>query len=145
VLGFAPASERISVERVLAKAVFIPRLHPHLSKTMGIPVIHSLLALAPPSPNASPEDAKRAMMMQVGMIVFMLVIFWVLLIRPQQKKAKEQADLLKGLKAGDKVITTAGIIGIVTSVRDDSVTLRSADTKLEFQKASISQIVERAA
>lgn len=112
---------------------------------MGIPVIHSLLALAPPSPNASPEDAKRAMMMQVGMIVFMLVIFWVLLIRPQQKKAKEQADLLKGLKAGDKVITTAGIIGIVTSVRDDSVTLRSADTKLEFQKASISQIVERAA
>ncbi|HAB18300.1 MAG TPA: preprotein translocase subunit YajC [Verrucomicrobiales bacterium] len=85
------------------------------------------------------------MLKQVGMIVFMLVIFWVLLIRPQQKKAKEQSALLKGLKAGDKVVTNAGIIGIVTSVRDDAVTLRSAETKLEVQKGSVSQIVERAA
>ena len=112
---------------------------------MGISAIHSLLALTPPAPNASPEDAKRAMLMQVGMIVFMLVIFWVLLIRPQQKKAREQSDLLKSLKSGDKVVTSSGIIGVVTSVRDDAVTVRSADTKLEFQKGSISQILERAA
>ncbi len=85
------------------------------------------------------------MLMQVGMIVFMLVIFWVLLIRPQQKKAREQAELLKNLKAGDKVVTSSGIIGIITSVRDDAVVLRSADTKLEFQKGSVSQIIERAA
>jgi preprotein translocase subunit YajC len=111
---------------------------------MGISAIHSLLALAPPDPNASPEDQKRAMLMQVGMIVFMLVIFWVLLIRPQQKKAREQSDLLKSLKSGDKVVTSSGIIGVVTSVRDDAVTVRSADTKLEFQKGSISQILERA-
>lgn len=83
-------------------------------------------------------------MMQVGMIVFMLVIFWVLLIRPQQKKAKEQADLLKNLKAGDKVVTSAGILGVVTSVRDDAVTLRSAETKIEVQKGSITQILESA-
>ena len=82
--------------------------------------------------------------MQVGMIVFMLVIFWVLLIRPQQKKAKEQADLLKNLKAGDKVVTSAGILGVVTSVRDDAVTLRSAETKIEVQKGSITQILESA-
>ncbi len=112
---------------------------------MGITAVHSLLALAPPAPNASPEDQKRAMLMQVGMIVFMLVIFWVMLIRPQQKKAREQSDLLKGLKAGDKVVTSSGIIGVVTSVRDDAVTLRSAETKIEFQKASIAQIVERSA
>lgn len=111
---------------------------------MGIPSIPYLLALAPPSPNASPADAKRAMLIQVGMIVFMLVIFWVLLIRPQQKKAREQSELLKSLKTGDRVVTSSGIIGIVTSVRDDAVTLRSADTKLEVQKGSVSQIVERA-
>ncbi|HRI12068.1 MAG TPA: preprotein translocase subunit YajC [Verrucomicrobiota bacterium] len=112
---------------------------------MGIPPVLYLLALGTPPGTTSPEDAKRVMLKQVGMIVFMLVIFWVLLIRPQQKKAKEQSALLKGLKAGDKVVTNAGIIGIVTSVRDDAVTLRSAETKLEVQKGSVSQIVERAA
>lgn len=85
------------------------------------------------------------MLMQLGMIVFMVVIFWVLLIRPQQKKAREQADLLKTLKAGDKVATTAGILGIITSVRDDAITLRSGETKLELQKASVTQILERGA
>ena len=112
---------------------------------MGFSVVDSLLALSPPAANASPEDAKRAMIMQVGMILFMVVIFWVMLIRPQQKKAKEQTELLKTLKAGDKVVTSSGIIGIVTSVRDDAVTLRSGETKLEFQKSAVSQIVERAA
>jgi len=112
---------------------------------MGIPSVSYLLSLAPPAPGASPEDAKRAMLMQVGMIVFMLVIFWVLLIRPQQKKAKEQADLLKALKVGDKVVTSSGLLGIVTSVRDEVVTLRSAESKLDVQKSSVVQILERAA
>ncbi|MBN8249099.1 MAG: preprotein translocase subunit YajC [Verrucomicrobia bacterium] len=101
--------------------------------------------MTPPSPNASPEEQKRAMLMQLGMIVFMVVIFWVLLIRPQQKKAREQADLLKTLKTGDKVATTSGILGIITSVRDDAITLRSGDTKLELQKAAVTQILERGA
>lgn len=102
-----------------------------------------LLALAPPAPGASPADAKRAMIMQFGMIAFMIVIFWVLLIRPQQKKAREQAELLKQVKAGDKVATSAGILGIVTSVRDDSVTIRSGESKLEVQKQAVTQILEK--
>ncbi|MCW5558388.1 MAG: preprotein translocase subunit YajC [Verrucomicrobiae bacterium] len=112
---------------------------------MELSPVHFLLSLAPPAPNASPEEQKRQMLMQVGMIVFMVVIFWVLLIRPQQKKAREQADLLKTLKAGDKVATTSGILGIITSVRDDAITLRSGDTKLELQKAAVTQILERGA
>lgn len=110
---------------------------------MGSLPLHLLLALAPPAPNASPEEQKRAMLMQLGMIVFMVVIFWVLLIRPQQKKAREQSALLKTLKTGDKVVTTSGILGVITSVRDDAITLRSADTKLEVQKGAVSQILER--
>ncbi len=83
-------------------------------------------------------------MMSIGMIVFMFVVMYVVVLRPQQKRAKEQAELLKALKVGDKVITASGIIGVVTSVRDDSVTIRSSDTKLEFQKTAITQITERA-
>lgn len=112
---------------------------------MGISIDHLLLALTPPAPNSSPEDQKRAMLMQLGMIVFMVVIFWVLLIRPQQKKSKEQADLLKTLKSGDKVATASGILGIITSVRDDAITIRSGDTKLELQKSAVTQILERGA
>ena len=93
-----------------------------------------------PAPGASPEEQKRAMLMQFGMIAFMIVIFYVMLIRPQQKQAKQQAALIKALKKGDKVVTSSGIIGVVTGIQDNAVTLRSADTKLEVQKSSISQV-----
>lgn len=85
------------------------------------------------------------MLVQFGMIGVMMVIFWVMLIRPQQKRAKEQASLLKGLKPGDKVATSAGIIGVVVSLKENTVTLRSADTKLEVTKNSITDVTERAA
>ena len=49
------------------------------------------------------------------------------------------------LKVGDKVVTSAGILRIVTSVRDEVVTVRSADSKLDVQKSSVVQILERAA
>ncbi|MFM7100055.1 MAG: preprotein translocase subunit YajC [Verrucomicrobiota bacterium] len=85
------------------------------------------------------------MLVQFGMIGVMMVIFWVMLIRPQQKRAKEHATLLKSLKPGDKVATSAGIIGVVVSLKENTVTLRSADTKLEVTKNSISDVTERAA
>lgn len=100
-------------------------------------VIPSLIALLG---EATPEDAKRANLYQMGIIAFMVVVFYVMIIRPQQKQAKQQADLVKGLKKGDKVVTTSGIIGVVTGIQDNAVTLRSADTKLEVLKSSISQV-----
>lgn len=103
------------------------------------------LLLAGGSPQgASPEDAKRAMLTQFGMIAFVFVVLYLTMIRPQSKKAKQQAELLKTLKAGDRVSTAAGILGVVTAVRDDSVTLRSADSKIEVQKSAVQTILERA-
>ena len=55
--------------------------------------------------------------------VGMLLIMYFLVIRPQQKKAKEQQTLLDGLKAGDEVVTSGGIIGKIKSVADTFVTL----------------------
>ncbi len=94
---------------------------------------------------ATQPDPRAQMMSTVGMAVLMMVVVWMMIIRPQQKKTKEQAELLKTLKAGDKVATSAGILGIVTSVRDDSVTLRSGESKLEVQKGTVTQIVEKSA
>jgi preprotein translocase subunit YajC len=76
-------------------------------------------------------------------IALMIFVFYFIMIRPQSKKAKEHAALLKTLRPGDKVVTGSGIIGTVVSVKDKSVALRSAETKLEVLKSTISEITER--
>ncbi len=105
----------------------------------------SLPSLATPIlAQATQPDPRAQMMSTVGMAIMMMIVVWFMIIRPQQKKTKEQNELLKTLKSGDKVATSAGILGIVTSVRDDSVTLRSGEAKMEVQKATVIQILEKA-
>lgn len=72
----------------------------------------------------------------------MIVVFYFLLIRPQQKQARQQDELRKGLKKGDKVVTTSGILAVVVGVKDKSVTIRSEETKLEILKSAVAQVVE---
>jgi preprotein translocase subunit YajC len=89
------------------------------------------------------ENQTGQMLKSFGMMAMILVVFWFLMIQPQRKKAKELETLLKTLKAGDKVITTSGIIGVVLSVKDKSVTLRSADTKIEILKSAVVEVTDR--
>ncbi len=60
-------------------------------------------------------------------LILMFVIFYFLLIRPQQKKAKEHQAMLGDLKKGDKVVTSGGIHGAITKVDDTDVTIEVAD------------------
>lgn len=76
-------------------------------------------------------------------LILLFIIFYFILIRPQQKKAKEQAEMLKTVKSGDKVVTSSGIIATVITVKEDSVSIRSADAKLEITKGAIAEIRER--
>jgi preprotein translocase subunit YajC len=71
-------------------------------------------------------------------LIFIFVIFYFLLIRPQQKKQKEHAKLVSSLKSGDRVVTTAGIHGLITNVKETTITLKVADNvKMEFDKAAV--------
>lgn len=71
-------------------------------------------------------------------LIFIFVIFYFLLIRPQQKKQKEHANLVASLKSGDRVITTAGIHGLITNVKENTVSLKVADNvKIEMDRAAI--------
>jgi preprotein translocase subunit YajC len=98
-----------------------------------------ILAMAPtPSTPGAPAQPPW---MQFLPMVLIVVVFYFILIRPQQKKAKQQAALLKGLKSGDKVGTASGIIGVVVTVKDNTVTLRSGDSKLEVSKISVTEII----
>ena len=72
-------------------------------------------------------------------IILMFVIFYFLLIRPQQKKSKDLQTMIAGIKKGDKVVTTGGILGVVSSLQDDYVvlTVGGSDTKMEVLKSAI--------
>ena len=75
-------------------------------------------------------------------MVLLVIVFYFVLIRPQQKRAKEQAKLISSIKAGDKVATTSGIVGVVINVKDTTITLKSFDAKMEVTKSSVTQILE---
>jgi preprotein translocase subunit YajC len=76
-------------------------------------------------------------------VVILFFVFYFMAIRPQSKKAKEHATMLKAMKAGDKVITSGGVVGTVVSVKEKTISIRSAETKLEILKSAISEITER--
>jgi preprotein translocase subunit YajC len=110
---------------------------------MNLPSLNAILALAtPPQPGQQPNP-KAQMIQMIGTFAIMGVIFYLLLIRPQQKRTKDQANLLKAIKAGDKIVTSGGIVGIVISVKEKTVSIRSADAKMEILKSAVSDILER--
>jgi preprotein translocase subunit YajC len=108
---------------------------------MNLNSTQTLLAQAGTPVTAQNPTAQTANF--VLMMVVMVVMFYFVLIRPQQKKAKEHAALLKNVKAGDRILTSSGIVGVVLTVKEKTLTLRSADTKLEITKAAIAEITER--
>ncbi len=75
--------------------------------------------------------------------VLIIVIFYVLLIRPQQKRQRQLQETIANLKTGDRVITNGGVIGVITTVRDTSFLIRSADKSiLEVARSAIAGIDE---
>jgi preprotein translocase subunit YajC len=83
-------------------------------------------------------------MMSYLLLPLMLVAFYFLLIRPQQKRAKEHQNLLSKLAAGDEVVTAGGILGRVTEVGDAFVTVEIAtNVRVKLQKSQITQLVPK--
>jgi preprotein translocase subunit YajC len=86
---------------------------------------------------AAPKDQ----MLGLLPLVAMFAIFYFLLIRPQQKRAKEHKAMLEALKKGDEVVTSAGMMGRVTALADDVVTVEVApDVKIKFQKSAVASV-----
>jgi len=81
---------------------------------------------------------------QFAPLIFIGVIFYFLLIRPQQKQRKEQQKLIEALKTGDKVVTSSGIYGLISNVKEKTVLLKVADNvKIEIDKAAVATVLER--
>ena len=93
-----------------------------------------MLAADPANPGQNP-------LMAILPMILLVVVFYFILIRPQQQRAKQQTKMLSTLKSGDKVVTSAGIIATAITVKEKTVMLRSADSKFEVTKASVTEII----
>ena len=85
-------------------------------------------------------------LIQMLPIVLILAVFYFLLIRPQQRRQRQLQETISTLKIGDRVVTTGGIIGVITTIRDTSFIIRSADKSiLEIARSAVAGVDEESA
>ena len=72
---------------------------------------------------ANAPSAGEAFMMNIGLIIVLVGMFYVLLIMPQQRRFKEHSEMLSALKKGDRVVTGGGLVGVIEKVVDDKEVL----------------------
>lgn len=84
-------------------------------------------------------------LMQMLPLAMILAVFYFLLIRPQQQKAKEHEDFVKGLKRGELVVTTSGLYGRVVELKDEEVLLEIApNVRVRYERSKIAAAVKAA-
>lgn len=99
-----------------------------------------MMAMGQPAGNGQPAAPWYVQMFPLFLLLF---AFYFAILRPQQKRQKAHDALMKTVKAGDKITTSSGIIGTVVTVKERTISIRSADTKLEVLKSAVSEITER--
>lgn len=104
-------------------------------------MLHFLLAqAATPAPAGAPFSGATTFIWMGAMIVIMYYV----MIRPQSKRQKEHQRLISSLKTGDRVVTTSGIHGMITNVKDTTVTVKVADNvKIEMDKSAVANVAAK--
>ncbi len=98
-----------------------------------------LFAQAQPSPGAGPG------LVSILPFIFIFVIMYYVMLRPQMKRQKEQTRLVSTLKTGDRVVTSSGIHGLISNVKDSTVIVKVADNvKIEMEKTAVTTVVKTA-
>ena len=96
------------------------------------------LAQQTPAPGAASQPD---IFVQLSPFLFMGVIFYFLLIRPQQKRQKQHQQLMANLKTGDRVVTSSGIHGLIANVKETTFLLKVADNvKIEVDKSAVAGV-----
>ena len=77
-------------------------------------------------------------------LILVFVVMWFFMIRPQQKKQKEHQAMIRAAKRGDKIVTSGGIMGVITKANDNDVEVEIAkDVKIQVMRHAISDIITR--
>lgn len=106
-------------------------------------LLQSLTAFFAFAPAPGGQKSPAPFWVQLFPLFLLFVLMYFLLIRPQQKKAKDHQELMKTLKRGDKIVTSSGIVGTIVAVKDKTLSIRTEDTKLEILKSAVSEVTER--
>ena len=97
-------------------------------------------AVAEAAPAAQQADPMTSLIFFGGMIL----IFYFILIRPQSKRAKEHRELVSQLSKGDEIVTNGGMLGKITDVNDQFVTLEVADNvQLKIQRQAVASVLPK--
>src|SRR5437868_7884970 len=76
-------------------------------------------------------------------LIFIFIIMYFVMIRPQKKRQQEQQKLVASLKSGDRVVTSAGIHGLIANVKENTVLLKVADNvKIEIDKSAVTNVIK---
>ncbi|MBC8124448.1 MAG: preprotein translocase subunit YajC [Candidatus Kapabacteria bacterium] len=102
----------------------------------------ALFLMSPAPSGGGAPDTSSQLIQTVVMFGAVIAIFYFMMIRPQQKRAKEHQKLLSGVKRGDKVVMASGLHGTVADVDDSTITITIAsNTNVKFDKSSIGSVV----
>jgi len=108
----------------------------HVHNIMALPEIYSLLPLAQAAPSGGGLG-------QFLPIVLLFLGMWFLIIAPQRKRQKAHDKMLTEIKKGDEIVTTGGLFGTVTRVKDDRFVVEIAEnTRIELGKGFVSSKIE---
>ncbi len=76
--------------------------------------------------------------------IIIMVLFYLFFIMPQRKEQKKREAMINSLKTGDRVVTSGGLHGVITDLKDNSVILKIADnTRVEISKIAIMQVLDK--
>ena len=76
-------------------------------------------------------------------LIFIFIIMYFVMIRPQKKRQQQQQQLISSLKTGDRVVTNAGIHGLISNVKENTVLVKVADNvKIEMEKSAITNVLK---
>ncbi|MDR0770348.1 MAG: preprotein translocase subunit YajC [Burkholderiales bacterium] len=84
------------------------------------------------------------LLMSLAPMILIFVVFWFLLIRPQQKKVKEHRSMVLALQKGEEVATAGGMIGRIIQIEESTLTLEIArDTEVLMQRSAVTQLLPK--
>ncbi|MCO5044663.1 MAG: preprotein translocase subunit YajC [Kiritimatiellae bacterium] len=107
--------------------------------------MHSLMTIIGMAAPAGGDAAnQQSPLFMFGWLAIMLVLFYMMLIRPQRKREKERQELLAKIKTGDRVLFCGGMIGIVANAKEKTCVVKVADkVKIEVVRGAINQVLDK--
>ena len=102
-----------------------------------------LYAILAQAQSAAPANTAGNPLASFVPIIFIFIIMYFVLFRPQMRRQKAQQRLVSSLKTGDRVVTNAGIHGLISNVKDTTVIVKVADNvKIEMEKSAVTSVLK---